>query len=99
MDLLHVSYNLPRLLAVSFCLSDLMEFVHVSHTLPLFLEVSHCLFGPMELLHVSHSLPWLFAVSPVPWSCYISLIIFHGSWLSPTVTPSTMDLLHISHYF
>ena len=46
------------------------------------LTVSHCywlsLTVSMELLHVSHCLPWLlavFSVPPVPWSCYISLIV------------------------
>ena len=32
----------------------------------------------MESLHVSHHLIWLIAVSPLPWSYYMSLSVSYG---------------------
>ena len=45
------------LLAVSHCLSGLMELLHVSHCILCLLAVTHSPSGPLELLAVSHSLP------------------------------------------
>ena len=47
--------------------------------------------------HDSNGFLLSLTVSPVPWSCYMSLTVSIGCWLSLTVSPSAMELLHVSH--
>ena len=60
MELLHVSQCLPRLLAVSLCLSVQIKLQHISNCFLLSLTVS---LSARKLLHVSNCHLWLLAVS------------------------------------
>ena len=93
---LTISTSSIELLHVSRCF---LIFFVVSQCLLWLLAVSNCLSYPMELLHVtvSHCFWMSLTLSPVPWSCCMSLTVSYCCWLSLTVSPSAMELLHVSH--
>ena len=74
-----------------------MKSLHVSYSLSFFLAVSHCLslcHGASACLSLSL---WMLAVSQISWSCYMPLSVSYGYWLSLTVPPSSMELLHVTN--
>ena len=48
-------------------------------------------------LTVPHGFWLSLTLSLVEWSCYMSLNVSRYCWLSLTVFPSAMELMHVSH--